>query len=202
MVGKVSVHIGLSMLWHDKKRLFLSTCGIGFAVIIMFMQLGFFNGINDSQANIARLINADLVMVHKKRTHLNKWNRFAPIHLQQVLAMDGVAEGIPVYKDGAGLKNPDTEQVKRIIVYAFPPESNPLNLPDIPNGTMDLLKVKGNVLFDRRSREIFGEFEVGDNLTIDGRSFRLAGFVSVGQILLTTGLCWFRRGPGAKSVNT
>ena len=81
-MSSLNIHIGMSMLLHDKKRLLLSTSGIAFAVVIMFMQLGFFNGINDSQANIANLINADLVVIHKKRTHLNKWNRFAPIHLQ------------------------------------------------------------------------------------------------------------------------
>ena len=121
------IHIGLSMLLHDKKRLLLSSGGIAFAVIIMFLQLGFFNGINDSQANIARLINADLVMLHKNRTHLNKWNAFDPVKLSQVVALPEVADGIPIYKDGAGLKNPQTDQVKRIIIYAFPPESRPLN---------------------------------------------------------------------------
>ncbi|MDA8637750.1 ABC transporter permease [Rhodospirillales bacterium] len=181
------VHIGLSMLFHDKKRLFLSTCGISFAVIIMFMQLGFFNGINDSQANIARLINADLVLIHKKRTHLNKWNRFAPIHLQQVISMPGVSEGVPVYKDGVGLKNPETKQVKRIIMYAFPPESIPFNLPDATQKDWASLKVKGNCLFDARSRDIFGKFQVGDNLTIEEKPFRLSGFVTVGPNIINDG---------------
>lgn len=187
MRSGISVHIGLSMLWHDKKRLFLSTCGIGFAVIIMFMQLGFFNGINDSQANIARLINADLVVIHAKRTHLNKWNRFAPIHLQQVIAVDGVKEGIPIYKDGPGLKNPDTKQVKRIIVYAFPPESHPFNLPGVSPETLDLLKIKGNVLFDKRSRDIYGDLQIGEDLTVKDKPFRLAGFVDVGPNIINDG---------------
>ncbi|WP_028880460.1 FtsX-like permease family protein [Terasakiella pusilla] len=184
---KGAVHIGLSMLLHDKKRLFLSICGIGFAVIIMFMQLGFFNGINDSQANIARLMNADLVLIHSKRTHLNKWNRFAPIHVQQVLSTPGVSEAIPIYKDGVGLKNPDTKQVKRTIMYAFPPDSRPFRLKGMDPEMWDLLKVQGNCFYDVRSREIFGEFKVGDSLTVDDRPMRLAGFVEVGPNIINDG---------------
>jgi putative ABC transport system permease protein len=187
MARNLSVHIGIHMLWHDKKRLLLSTGGISFAVIIMFMQLGFFNGINDSQANIARLINADIVVINKKRTHLNKWNRFSLIKLHQIMATEGVAEGVPIYKEGAGLKNPDTNQVKRTIVYSFPTNSAPFNLPNVSPEKMELLKIKGNVLFDSRSREIYGNFKVGDSLTIDQKSYTLAGFVEVGPNIINDG---------------
>jgi len=186
-MSSLNIHIGMSMLLHDKKRLLLSTSGIAFAVVIMFMQLGFFNGINDSQANIANLINADLVVIHKKRTHLNKWNRFAPIHLQQIIAMPGVKEGIPIYKDGVGLKNPDTQEVKRIIMYAFPPQSRPFNLKGVTDETWEFLKIRGNVLFDIRSRDIFGDFQIGDNLTINTKPFRLAGYVEVGPNIINDG---------------
>lgn len=175
------------MLWHDKTRLLLSTCGIAFAVVIMFLQLGFFNGINDSQANIARLLNGDLVLLQRNRTHLNKWNRFEDIHLYQVAALSGVAEVIPIFKDGAGLKNPQTDQVKRIIVYAFPPDRPPFALPDLSQEKLDRLKVRGQVLYDRRSREIYGRFREGDTLTIDGRSYTLAGYVDLGPNLINDG---------------
>ena len=181
------VHIGLSMLLHDKKRLLLSSGGIAFAVIIMFLQLGFFNGINDSQANIARLINADLVMLHKNRTHLNKWNAFDPVKLSQVVALPEVADGIPIYKDGAGLKNPQTDQVKRIIIYAFPPESRPFELPDLTPELQEALKIPGNVLFDSRSRDIYGRFSLGDTLTVNEKPFTLAGEVTLGPNLINDG---------------
>ena len=103
-MGNIGVHIGLRMLFHDKKRLILSMMGISFSVVIMFMQMGFFNGINDSQANIVHLMNADAVLLNEKRTNLNKWNRFPIYKVQQTLVKHGVEEIIPVYKEGVGLK--------------------------------------------------------------------------------------------------
>ena len=186
-MARSSPHIGLSLLWHDKRRLLLCTAGIAFAVVIMFLQLGFFNGINDSQAHFARLVRADLVMIHANRTHLDKWNRFEAIHLQRVAALPEVAEAIAIYQDGAGLKNPQTHQVKRIIVYAFPPDSRPFEVPPDQAAAFDALKIKGNALFDRRSREIYGSFHVGDALFIDNRAYRLAGFVDFGPNLVNDG---------------
>ena len=89
-MGKIGVHIGLRMLFYDKKRLILSMMGISFSVVIMFMQMGFFNGINDSQANIVHLMNADAVLLNEKRTNLNKWNRFPIFQVQQTLVKHGV----------------------------------------------------------------------------------------------------------------
>jgi putative ABC transport system permease protein len=181
------IHIGLRMLWHGKRRLALSGAGITFAVVIMFLQVGFFNGINDSQARFARIVNADLVMLDVKRTNLNKWDRFPSIHLAEAAAMPEVAEVVPIYQDGVGLKNPQTDQVKRIIVYAFPPTSRPFTLPPEQMKAFDALKVEGNALFDRRSRQIYGDLKIGDTLYLDAKPYRLAGFVDLGPNLINDG---------------
>ncbi|MGE4527390.1 MAG: FtsX-like permease family protein [Rhodospirillaceae bacterium] len=182
-----TVHIGFRMLSHDKRRLFLSLCGIAFAVVIMFLQVGFFNGINDSQANIARVVDADMVIMHHKRTHLNKWTRFDAVRIGQVRALPEVREVVPIYKDGAGLKNPETNQVRRTIVYAFDAGAKPFRLKGLTDDLYALLRVKGNVLYDRRSRDIYGDFKVGDTLEIDARAYRLAGFVDLGPNLVNDG---------------
>ncbi len=183
----MKIRIGITILLHDKKRLFLSTAGIAFAVMIMFMQIGFFNGINDSQSAIARMINADLVLISTNRTTLNKWNRFDPVSLHKVIAFPEVREGIPIYKDGTGLKNPETGQIKRVIVYAYPATSSAFNLPDMSRRVEDTLKINGNVLFDRRSREIYGDFSPGDTISINNNEFNVSGVVTVGPNLINDG---------------
>lgn len=67
------VPLAWTMLVHKKKRLALSISGITFAVLIMFMQLGFFNGFNDSQALLTTRFDGDLVMMDVRRAHLNRW---------------------------------------------------------------------------------------------------------------------------------
>ncbi|MBF0587711.1 MAG: FtsX-like permease family protein [Magnetococcales bacterium] len=180
-------YIGFQILLHDKKRLLRSIGGIAFAVTIMFMQLGFFNGINDSQAHIATLFNADLVVMHKNRTHLTKWNRLLRIYLEKLRIQPGVAAAIPLYKDGAGVKNPQTDQIRRIIVYAFPPDAEPFHLDPESQAVFKQLHTRKTVLFDRASRPIYGQFEVGDPITIGSRTFTVGGFVNIGPNIINDG---------------
>ena len=46
------IPVAWCMLVHRKGRFMLSMMGIAFSVVIMFMEIGFFNGINDSQARM------------------------------------------------------------------------------------------------------------------------------------------------------
>ena len=186
-MGNIGVHIGLRMLFHDKKRLILSMMGISFSVVIMFMQMGFFNGINDSQDNIVHLMNDDAVILNENRTKLNKWNRFPIYKVQQTLVNLGVLVIIPVYNDGVGLKNPTTNQYKRIIIYSFPPATQPFNLRDASHSDWASLRVRGRCFFDKRSREIYGPFSVGDNLDVEGNNLKLHQFVTIGPNIINDG---------------
>ncbi|MEY2878072.1 MAG: hypothetical protein RLZZ15_452, partial [Verrucomicrobiota bacterium] len=90
------IPIAWSMLTHRKGRLVLSMLGIAFSVVIMFMQIGFFNGINDSQARLALFLDADLVLISRDRYSLLEGARLNRIRMQQALAFDEVATASPL----------------------------------------------------------------------------------------------------------
>ncbi len=115
--------VGVRMLWHNKRRLAASALGIAVAVVIMFVEAGFFFGVLESQSRLATLIRGELVVVHRTRTHLNKWSDFERIRINQIAALAGVADVVALYKGTMGLRNAATGRVKRIIVYAFAPEA-------------------------------------------------------------------------------
>lgn len=180
------IGIGARTLWHAKRRLLLSAAGIAVAVTVMFVEQGFFYGIVDSQANIAHLILGDLVVLHRTRTHLNKWNSMDRIRVFQTGAIDGIAEVVPVYKTYMGLRNAETNQVKRIIAYAFPPTMLPLDIGE-PAHILPKLKMRRTVLFDRRSRDIYGTIGEGQAVELDERFFQIAGFVDIGPNIINDG---------------
>nr|VFJ53186.1 MAG: putative ABC transport system permease protein [Candidatus Kentron sp. FW]VFJ55684.1 MAG: putative ABC transport system permease protein [Candidatus Kentron sp. FW] len=183
----IGVHIGPKMLMHRKGHLLLLVSAIGFSVLIMFLQIGFFHGINDSQAHIAGLLNADMVVLDWRRTHLNNWWRMGRIRLAQLRAIAGVAEVVPLYKGIMDLENPNTKQLRRIGAYAFPPESAPFHLPDFAEKAQRL-KVPGTVLFDLRSRDIYGPVATRETLILNGNRFSVAGYVSIGPNLINDGI--------------
>ena len=55
------------MLRHDRVRLVVSSLGITFAVLLMFAELGFLNGVYDSVTVPIKSMDADLVVVHSAK---------------------------------------------------------------------------------------------------------------------------------------
>ncbi len=175
------------MLVHRKGRLVLSMLGIAFSVVIMFMEIGFFNGINDSQARLASLLDADLVILHKGRTSLLESDRLNRVRMQQALACDGVVAAAPLYEGAQIILNPDTGMVRAISVLAFPPGTVPLRVPGLAE-LSPRLAVKGTAIFDRRSRDIYGHITPGTVLTVGETPFTIAGLVEVGPSIRADGL--------------
>ncbi|HFE38769.1 MAG TPA: FtsX-like permease family protein [Gammaproteobacteria bacterium] len=189
--------VGSRVLLFHKWRFTVAGCAIAVAVTIMFTEMGFFFGILDSQTNIAGQINGDLVVMHRTRTHLNKWNTLRRIRLQQIEAIPGVKDVLPIYKGGLAFTNPETGKTSRIIGFAFPPDSRPLNLGQT-DAAIRLLKQSHTVLFDRESRAIYGNVKTGQQIELDGVKYRIGGFISMGPNIINDGAVimsdgnWFR----------
>lgn len=178
--------IGFLIIWHSKERLLFSVAGIAMAVAIMFLEQGFYYAVLDSQARITPLINGELVVVHRDRTHLNKWNSLERAQIHRVAALRGVERVIPVYKINARLYNEDADRQRRVLVYAFPADAMPLKIGD-PDEVLSRLRLARTVLFDRRSRDIYGQLQPGTDLEIDGAMYRFDGFVDIGPDLVSDG---------------
>lgn len=179
MIGSHSNTIAWKMLVHHKGRLALSLCGIAFSVLILFMGIGFFNGLNDSQSNIAPILNADLVMLHNKTRTVSSFRSLRRTRLYQALAFDEITAVLPVYKGQVGIVNPQTQMKKTIFYLAFPAGSHPFLIPGMADHE-EKLKKKGAVLFDSLSRDIFGTFQTGMEIEISDEKFYVAGMVQLG----------------------
>lgn len=171
------VNIAWCMLTHRKGRLAVSMAAIGFAVVIMFMQLGFFNGFNDSQARLATRFDGDLVVMDARRAHFNRFTQMRRTHLGQVAAVPGVAVAVAIQNGTVNLKNPDTGQYRRTYALAWQPGTRPFLFPGLDEEALQRL---GTVLFDRKARAIYGQLRPGMLIEIDGQSHVLGGFFDFG----------------------
>lgn len=167
------------MFLHKKKRLLASVSAVAFTVLIVFMELGFFNGIKDSQSYLATVFRADLIMMHHRSTHLNNYEVMEPNRLAQAGAVEHVLEVIPVYKRVAVMKHTEDETNRRVFVLAYPPDSAALDIP-MTAASLQALKSRGNVLFDSKSRRIYGDVRVGEDIKLDGVLHKVVGMFSLG----------------------
>jgi putative ABC transport system permease protein len=167
------------MLIHNRSRLLLSCLSIAFAVVIMFMQMGFFNGLNDSQANLARILDADLVMSNRDKDNLKSTEEFSRKRWRQALAVPGVASGSYLYASASYWWNPQDGSRNRLLVLGIDPDNPGLKLPGMPT-SLQALKQPGTIFYDRRSRKELGNVDVGTETTLGLARVRVAGLFELG----------------------
>src|SRR5262245_46014982 len=78
-------------------RLLASISGVAFAVVLMFVEMGFLHGMHDSQTRVIEMLNADLMMIHRHKEALVPAFPFAKAHLFQARGVAGVRGVYPVY---------------------------------------------------------------------------------------------------------
>ena len=93
---------------HNKVTMLISIAAVAFAVVIMFMELGFLNGLYDSQTGVLEFFDADLVMVSGALHIFNAHETFPRSRLQQAAGFEGVRGAYPVYVEDSSLPIPQS----------------------------------------------------------------------------------------------
>jgi len=178
--------LGSRLVLRDRARSAAGVAGIAAAVLIAFVEMGFMNGVIDSQLRVIEAARGDLVVLDARRNHLDKWDSLLPIRVPQIAAIGGVASVSPVYQAGVAFRSARDQPDHRIIVVAFPPDDPPLEL-GWSEATLQALRQPGTVLLDRLSRPIYGDLEAGQDVWLDGHRLRLGGFVTLGTTVINDG---------------
>jgi putative ABC transport system permease protein len=186
-------------------RLLLATASVAMGVIIIFVELGLLLGVLDAQSLTATVVRGDLLVMNIARINLHRWDKIDLVRLEQVMAVPGVARVTPVYEDHVGLEDPEDKRVRRIILYAFPPDDIPFALANASDVTRQL-KMSNGFMYDRLSRPIFGNFHAGDDIKLDTVPHRVDGYFSLGSDIVNDGNIlmsegdWLAHEPDAKPI--
>lgn len=148
--------VALLQLKYDLSRTIVAISGIVFAVVMIFMQLGFRAALFDSAVHLHNSLQGDIFLISPRSTSLTAMESFSERRLDQTLALDEVASVTPIYLGFAQWKNPETKNYWRpIYVIGFEIKPGVFNLPGVEQH-LDTLKLPDKVLFDRSSRKEFG----------------------------------------------
>lgn len=163
-------------LTHDRKRLALAVGGIGFAVLLMFMQLGFRGALFDSTLALPRRFDADIVLMHVNRYTLTVRQKFPRRYLDLARSAPAVASVTPLYFESnlSNWKLVGQPVGPPIRVLGFDPKNPPLLIPAVASQAARLMQ-NDTVLFDRMSKEDFGDLKIGDVAELNGRRVRVVG---------------------------
>ncbi len=180
-------------LTHNRRRLLVALAGVGFAVVLMFTQLGFRNALFDNTVQIPRKLNADLILASKAHKGLVSFERFDRQRIYQARGCPGVAGAYPFYMQFYGvLWKARDMAIHPIRLLAFPLSDPVFAVPEAA-AHADRLAESGTALFDRRSKPLFGlppgreGMASQPDIELCNRRLRLVGTFELGTDFLSDG---------------
>lgn len=179
-------------LSHEKSRLLIALAGIGFADMLMFIQLGFRAALFDSSVTFHKALQGDIFLMSPQSDALGFTKTFAERRLYESAAVDGVESVVPVYLNYGSWKNPIKRNTRTILTIAFNPAQNPLEFSGLKEN-ISQIQLPDVVLFDDKSRVEFGT--IPDLLQqnepvkaeVSGRKVTVGGLFSMGASFAADG---------------
>ena len=173
------------LLSRQPLRLLVAVAGISFAGILMFMQLGFRDGLFDASVTVHKLLDADLVLISPRSKSSISMSGFPKRRLIQALAQKEVLSVAPVNLNYLLWRNPENLKTRSILALGFNPEDS-LLIDEEFKAKAEALKNPGRVLFDTLSRPEFGPIEEwfsngrSVETEVAGKRVKVEGLVELG----------------------
>ncbi|HEX6962168.1 MAG TPA: ABC transporter permease DevC [Lacipirellula sp.] len=165
-------------LTHDWRRLAVAVAGIGFAVLLMFTQVGFQNALFDSQVKVIDDLAGDIFLVSRAKYTLAAEKRFPRELINQANSARGVIGAYPLYTELtlSRLKNLSAGASGK----AYPIRSIGFHLSDPVfrspevNRQLSKLYAPGAALIDLRSKRDNFDFPMEDEAALAAAPAELA----------------------------
>ena len=202
------LRIAWRILAHQKGRTALAIGGIFIAILLIFVELGFFIAVPQGGMLIYDHMRFDLLLVSKKYVFQTESWQFPRARLDEVRKNPDVAQASAVYLGGAKWQDSTGGIRLDISAIGFDPQSRVFDVRDIEQQIEALQKVD-TVLVDSQTRSIFGPLTPGRLVELNGRPTTIGGTYELGTGFLGLGIVlaseenFFRLSPGrpADTVN-
>jgi len=185
----MKVPLAWRILTYDKRRTALALIGIFMAILLVFVELGFFYAVPRGGLLLYDNMRFDLLLVSDQYEYQAQPGTFPLSRLDQVRASPDVQRATPIYfgfakwKEGEGGVWPD------VFVIGFDLASH-IFVPDSINQQLGVLERIDTVLVDSATRPIFGPLTAGRvveigarKVTIGGQYVLGTGFMGLGVVL-------------------
>src|SRR3984893_728412 len=194
-LGRVSrptrVWLAWRILTHDKARTTLAIAGVFMAILLIFVELGFFFAVPQGGMLFYDNLQFDLLMCSKQYEYQAQPGQFQRGQLDRVRSAPEVAQATALYFGSAKWHGGEDGKWPDIFVIGLDPR-RPIFQADSINRELGLLERPDVVLVDSGTRPMFGPLTTGRVVKIGERSETIAGryvlgtgFMGLGVILVS-----------------
>lgn len=185
----VKVPLAWRILTYDKRRTGLALIGIFMAILLVFIELGFFYAVPRGGLLLYDNIRFDLLLASDEYEYQAQPGTFQMTRLDQARSSPDVQQATPIYFGFAKWKSGEGGVWPDIFVIGFDPQSHVFT-PGSINRQTAVLERADTVLVDSATRPMFGPLdagrvvEIGDRkVTIGGQYVLGTGFMGLGVVL-------------------
>jgi len=151
----VRAPLGWKQLRHRPSRLAVALAGIGFAVLLIMMQLGFRSALFESAVRFHERLDYDIALFSVDSVFIVRPQTFSIRRLHQARAHEQVRQATPVYIFQAVFKNPWNHDRRNVLALGFDPDRDLLATPGFAEVRPRLAR-QDAIAFDAGSRPEFG----------------------------------------------
>ena len=176
----------------ERARLFSAMAGVMFAVLLVFMQLGFRSALFDSAMQLLTVVQAELFLINPQSPAVTQPEPLPRARAYQALAVPGVTQAVPIYLAQEGWRNPRDGSRQTIQLIGVDPDSGAIRADGLDRLAPALRRIDA-VAFDTLSRPEYGgipalfaergPFEV----QVGNRMVELVGLATIGPSFAADG---------------
>jgi putative ABC transport system permease protein len=195
MSGEIGWSARLALAWriltHDKGRTALAVAGVFLAILLVFIQLGFFIAVPRGGMLLYDRTQFDLLVASTAYEYQVQPGEFPLSRLEKVRTAPEVALAAPLYFGSAKWRSGEGGKAPDVFVIGLDPQQQIFTSDEI-NRQLSLLDRPDMVLVDSATRPMFGPLTGGRVVKIDDAKVKIGGnyilgtgFMGLGVILVS-----------------
>jgi len=184
---RVSAYLAWRILVHEKGRTALAFAGVFIAILLVFIELGFFVAVPQGGMLVYDHMRFDLLLASTDYQFQGQPWQFPRARLAQAAAIAGVTRATPLYFAGGSWQDPSGGIRLDVFLIGCEPPAQPFRDGDIER-QQNLLAETNTILVDDTTRSIFGPLTTGRKVDIDGAPVVIGGRYRLGTGFLGIGV--------------
>ena len=182
----MKVPLAWRILSYDKGRTGLALVGILLAVLLEFVELGFFLAVPRGGLLLYDNLRFDLLLASQHYEYQAQPGVFARTEIDRLRAAPDVASVAPLYFAGAKWQQPDGVWPDIFVIGL--PETIPIFTRASTNRVLGQLAKPDTILVDSKTRAMFGPLTTGRKIALDGHDETIAGQYRLGTGFMGLGV--------------
>jgi putative ABC transport system permease protein len=196
MPGEADWSVRFALAWriltHDKGRTALAVAGVFMAILLVFVQLGFFIAVPQGGMLLYDRTRFDLLIASTGYEYQVQPGGFPLSQLDKARTAPEVALAAPLYFGSAKWRTGEDGKAPDVFVIGLDPQDRIFTSEDI-NRQLAVLDRADTTLVDSMTRPMFGPLTTGRVVEISGEKVKIGGdyvlgtgFMGLGVILVST----------------